>query len=321
MNERLALYDAVERYQLDARRGNALFDLAGFEAEPDSILRRFRQVTGIVAAALVGFGVILWIAANWQDLGRMNRFILLQGAIVAASLGAATMAKHRAPLALAAFLCIGGLFAYFGQTYQTGADPWQLFALWAVLTLPLAFGTRNDVVWAPWTLVASVAISLWIHAHVGHAWSVRGDDLGVHLFGWAACAVLLAAMSGVARRWTGAGVWALRSAGTFVTVLVAVTALGALFDRTVAPQFACALVLFAGAAAMFSRDRWFDLYLLSASALALDTLLVTGLGRWIFKDNHSAEPIGSFLMIGLVAAGLLSLSVTLIMKVAKHHGE
>jgi uncharacterized membrane protein len=265
--------------------------------------------------------VILWIAANWQDLGRMGRFVLLQGALLAAIAGAAAMPKHRAPLALAAFLCIGGLFAYFGQTYQTGADAWQLFALWAVLALPLALGTRSDVVWAPWTLVASVGISLWIHAHIGHAWSVRSEDFGVHVIGWAACMALLVAMSSVAHRWTGAGVWALRSAGTFVTLLVTITALGSLFSSSVAPQFAAGLVMFAAAAALFAQARWFDLYLLSASALALDTLLVAGLAHLLLSGSRTGDPIGSVLMIGLAAAGLLSLSVTLIMKLAKQHGD
>jgi len=47
---------------------------------------------------------------------------------------------------------IGGLFAYFRQTYQTGADAWQLFALWAALGLPLCLGVGSVVPWAPWEI-------------------------------------------------------------------------------------------------------------------------------------------------------------------------
>jgi hypothetical protein len=50
----------------------------------------------------------------------------------------------RTPLSLLALLNIGGLFAYFGQTYQTGADPWQLFSLWAALSLPLCLSVRGE---------------------------------------------------------------------------------------------------------------------------------------------------------------------------------
>ena len=83
------------------------------------------------------------------------------------AVGAAWRPAARAPLALLALLGIGGLFAYFGQTYQTGADPWQLFAWWAALALPLCLGVRSDVLWAPWAAVAVGAISLWVHAHTG----------------------------------------------------------------------------------------------------------------------------------------------------------
>src|ERR1700752_2063305 len=35
------------------------------------------RITALVAAALGGFGLILWIAANWDSLGRYGRFALL----------------------------------------------------------------------------------------------------------------------------------------------------------------------------------------------------------------------------------------------------
>ena len=88
-------------------------------------------------------------------------------------------------------LGIGALFAYFGQTYQTGADPWQLFALWAVLALPLCLGARSDVLWAPWALVVVTAISLWTHAHLGHRWRVQPEDLRTHALAWLLAVLLV----------------------------------------------------------------------------------------------------------------------------------
>ena len=38
---------------------------------------------------------------------------------------------------------IAGLLAFVGQTYQTGADAWQLFATWAALALVWALGRRR----------------------------------------------------------------------------------------------------------------------------------------------------------------------------------
>ena len=89
-------------------------------------------------------------------LGRRRGWLVLTQLALA---GALWRPALRAPLALLAFLGTGGLFAYFGQTYQTGADAWQLFALWGALALPLCLGARSDALWAPWALVVMTAIS------------------------------------------------------------------------------------------------------------------------------------------------------------------
>jgi uncharacterized membrane protein len=163
MNLRLGLYDVAVRHQLDAEAFRRLQAIAGLRDEPDAIARWLPRVVAVLAAALAGLGIILWIAANWDTLGRFGRFALLQGLVLAMGLGALLRPSARAPLALLAMLGIGGLFAYFGQTYQTGADPWQLFALWAALALPLCIAVKSDVLWAPWALVAMSGVSLWTY--------------------------------------------------------------------------------------------------------------------------------------------------------------
>ena len=319
MNMRHALYDWIGRYGLGRAQGDALFRLAGHDAEPQAVARHFWPAVAVLAGALAGFGILLWIAANWQDFGRLGRFALLQGAIAALCAGAVARSAWRAPLALAALLCIGGLFAYFGQTYQTGADPWQLFALWALLALPLCLGARSDVLWAPWALVAVVAVSLWIHAHIGHRWHVRPEDFGIYSIGWAACGVLVAALGAPLRRFSGAGPWAQRTAGALAVVMVTLTALGGLFASRIAPQYALGLAVLAAAALVLAQRRWFDVFLLSAVALALDSLVVGGLAHAMFR--RTGEAIGQLLIIGLVAAGLLALSVSAVTRLARRHGE
>jgi uncharacterized membrane protein len=318
MNPRLALYELAGRYRLDATATSALLADAGLRSEPPSLARRFRPAVLVLAAALGGLGVILWLAANWDTLGRGGRFALLQGTVAVMCAGAAWRPALRASLGLAALLSIGGLFAYFGQTYQTGADPWQLFALWALLALPLAFAARSDVVWAPWALVAMTAVSLWTHAHTGHRWRVESQDLGVYAAAWIASGALVAALGPAATRWTGAGPWALRTAATLAVIGITLAALGALFHRSVAAHYPLALVLFAAAAVLLSRRRGFEIFALSAVALALNVLVVAGLARLLF-DRGGGDPIGRFLFIGLVAAGLLALSVTVITRLARLH--
>ena len=52
-------------------------------------------------------------------------------------------------------------------------------------------------------------------------------------------------------------------------------------------------------------------------ALALNGLLVAGLARWLFETHRGSDLIGHLLLMGLVATGLLSATVTLILRLAR----
>jgi uncharacterized membrane protein len=317
MDLRLALYELAARHRLDAAARHRLEHLAGFHTEPAALPQRLPLGVALLAATLGGLGIIFWIAANWESLGRFGRFALLQAVLLVFCTAALWRPRTRAPLALVALLATGGLFAYFGQTYQTGADPWQLFALWAALTLPLALAVRSDVVWTPWVLVAMTGVSLWVHAHTGHRWRVEPHDLRAHAIGWLSALVLIAATSQPARRFTGAGPWALRTAITLWVLMVTAAGIFGLFHSTIAPHYWLGLALFALAAAALATPRLADVYGLSAVGLGLDTLLVAGVAWGLLHDHRSGEPIGSLLLIGLIAAGLLAATVSLILRVAR----
>lgn len=318
MDLRLALYRLAAEQGLDAAATARLEALAGFDAEPPALKRWLPLGMAALAAALLGLGLIFWIAANWETLGRFGRFAVLQGAIVAMGAAACVRPAWRAPLSLVVLLATGALFAYFGQTYQTGADPWQLFALWAVLTLPLALGVRSELLWVPWTLVAFVGIALWIHAHTGHRWRVEPDDLAVHLVGWAAAGAVVLAMSTIARRLTGAGPWGLRTAVTLAVVVMTSTALTGLFSRSVGTHYVFGLVVLGALAAAFVPRASFDVFALSATALGLNTLIVAGLGRLLLENAH-VDPIGRLFLLGALAAGLLAATVSGVLRLSRAH--
>lgn len=316
MDVRLALYALAERHGLAPAATARLLQHAALDAPPENIAPLAWRGVALVGAALGGLGVILWLAANWDDFGRIGRFALLQGLVLAACAGAAWHAAARKPLLLLALLGIGGLFAYVGQTYQTGADPWTLFALWAVLALPLCLAARSDVLWTPWALVAATAIGLWVHTLLGHRWRAHPDDLPVHGLGWALLALLVAALSRPLARYTGAGPWSLRTAVTLTVAAVSATAIGALFFAKLPPHYVLALALSATAALALAQRRFFEIYALSAVMLGLNTLVVGGLARWLFEGVRG-DPVGAMLLLGLVAAGLLAASVHWILRLAR----
>ncbi len=321
MNLRLELYQLAAEQRLDARATQRLERLAGLNDEPAGLNVWLPRGVAVLAAALCGLGIIFWVAANWETLGRFGRFALLEAVVLIMCLGALRPGAARAPLALLALLGIGGLFAYFGQTYQTGADPWQLFALWAALALPLCWGARSDVLWAPWALVAMSAVALWVHAHTGHQWRVEPRDLLAHLLGWGAAFGVVGALGGPLRRFAGAGIWALRTALTLAVVMLTLTALGGLFHSPIAMHYALGLALLVAAAVVLVQPRGFEVYGLSAVALGLNSLLVAGLARLLFDRHSGGDPIGRLLLLGLVAAGLLAASVALILRLSRSYGD
>jgi uncharacterized membrane protein len=320
MNTRLALLELAAQYQLDAAAQARLWRLAGFDAEPDRLVLWLRRGLALLAAALGGLGIIFWIAANWDAMGRTGHFVLLQGFVVAMCAGAALVPGARQAFSLLALLAIGGLFAYFGQTYQTGADSWQLFALWALLALPVCIGARSDSVWSAWAMVAALAIARWDYAHAGYSWGSDAANLPVHAGAWAAMLALTLALSRPASGVTGAGTWAFRTALTLSTVFVTITALTGVFDTRVAPHYWLGLLLCTLAAWSLARSRLYDLYGLSIVSLGANILAVGGLGRALLIGVHG-EAIGQLLILGLLAAGFLAATVRAILNVSRQRAS
>lgn len=307
MDLRLAVYQLASAHALDAQQTRQLQEVAGFQREPARLAHWLPRGVAVLGAALLGMGLICWVAANWEDFGRMGRFALLQAVFAAACVGAFAVPKARVPLLLLALLAIGGLFAYFGQTYQTGADPWQLFALWAVLALPLCFVARSDVLWTPWMLVLSTAVTLWMQAHVRHSWRIDSSDLSIFLSGWLAVLLACAFVSPLLARWTGAGSWALRLGLVLATILITGTAVSALFGNDIESPYWAGLGLLLVAGVLLATGRFFDVFGLSAVALGINILLVGGLTHVLF--NGHGDGVGALTVLGLLAAVLLALTV------------
>ena len=310
------LYRWTAEQGLDDTRARRLWALSDLDQAPPDALGRLRLGAAGLAAGLLGLGTMMWVAANWGELPRSTRFLLLQGLLAAALLGAWARPAWRGAAGLLALLSLGGLLALFGQTYPTGADAWQLFALWATLALPLCWGARSELVWTPWVLVVVTGISLWTHTHAGFQWQATAATLGVHACGFLAFALLGAGMA-LKPPTPGVQPWAWRAAVLLGVVALSATALGSLIASDVQPQYPLGLLVLAGG--LGAAWYWREVYALSALALALDTLLLAGLGRLMLKGQHG-EPLGTMLLLGLVAAGLLTVSVQLILRRTRPQG-
>lgn len=123
-----------------------------------------------MGAVFLAASVIFFFAYNWKELGHFARFgiveLLLAAAILASwRLGLERM-SGKAALLLATLL-VGALLALIGQTYQTGADPWELFATWALFALPWVAVSRFSPLWLLLLALVNLAVSLYYHAFTG----------------------------------------------------------------------------------------------------------------------------------------------------------
>lgn len=135
--------------------------------EPDRASWRawlLRVLPGL-GTALVLAAVIYFFAANRQRIPPFVRLLLVETGLVL-SVSAFLALRRRAPHAADAALTAAGLFmgvfwAVFGQIYQTGADAWQLFALWAACIAPWLPIRPATALWALWVTTLNIALALW----------------------------------------------------------------------------------------------------------------------------------------------------------------
>lgn len=136
-----------------------------------------RRSSVLIAAVLLGSALIMAIAANWLSWPKVGRIALILVTITALVLFALRTSLQkpkdwasgyglsRLSIDLAT-IAIGGLLALIGQSYQTGADPWQLFALWSLLLLPWMMALRSLFIILLVLTITNVALILFFE--LGH---------------------------------------------------------------------------------------------------------------------------------------------------------
>jgi len=317
MSTRLAILDLTARHRLDAATLASLWRIARLGEPPPDLRALLLRGVGLLAALLAGLGLIFLVAANLDALTRLQQFAVFQTCTAAVCLGAAFFPRMRKPLALLGLMAIGGLFAYFGQTYQTGADPWQLFAVWAVLALPLALGARADIVWSAWVIVAMTGLTAWDAAQSGR-WRFTSEYLGVHMLAALLGTAIAVFMSPALARFSGAGKVAFNLAVVLATVSLTGAGMLAVFakgDHTLFFYLPTLLVLGVGAAFLAQRAL-FDVTALSVIALGIIFLLVAGLLRLV-DSGTSGE--GTLLVLGLAAVGLMTVAMRCILALTREY--
>ncbi|SDU14643.1 DUF2157 domain-containing protein [Halopseudomonas salegens] len=250
--------------------------------------RLLNQVLLLGGVLLLVSGIIFFFAWNWASLARGYKLALALGVlstfVASAWFSVNRPLVHQAML-LGACLMTGALLALIGQTYQSGADIWQLFAVWAVLILPWAWYSASRACWLlVWVLLN---LALWRYFSHSIVWSLfnRWDPQDAML--WVALinlAVLLL-FEGFGLRW-----FALQSRlmqRLSAMVVLGCLGVGGMFvwweSRFAVLAICLALVLLAG----MPFYRWIrpDLSLLALQSFTLIAVTTSGLARILEKTD------------------------------------
>ncbi len=258
-------------------------------------------------------GIIFFFAYNWADLAVVGKFAAVEAGIAVAALAALWRGLDRpdgAAALVAAMVLTGVLLAVIGQVYQTGADPWQLFALWALLALPWTVASSNAAHWLVWLVIVHVAIALVLMERL----VLRGmvsETLAMTAFFLLPFLVLAAREAAV----SGGMGWAEARWTRLVPALAGLAGLGLVATRILFDADAdAALAALAFAAALAAigfvyHRRLPDFALLAAAVGCAMLYLIAAGGRVLFAsiDSDFDTPIPYLLMLGLMIAWVVAL--------------
>lgn len=300
----------------DLRRAGAVDDptyhlLAAHLRPPAQWLEWVRLNLLLTGAALVLSGIVFFFAYNWQAIGRFEKL-----GLVAAAISLSILAAWRAGLdqtggkvlTLAACVMTGVFLAVFGQIYQTGADPYELFTGWAALILPWVALARFSGLWYFWLVLLKTGLGLFWVQVAYPAWGWKGESLCL-----AQAALALAALAAreyaLARgaAWLG-GRWLRVILVVHVLGTLSTLALWAIFDgmaggaESVLHVFAAWLPATAGLY-LWYRHRQPDFTCLALAAADLTGVAVTGLLRLLLGEFFRHDGLGVFFLSCLIIIG------------------
>ena len=274
--------------------------------------------------------VLFFIAFNWDDMGRFAKFGLVEALLILSiflfwkTSPDKQSAKLQSPLLSQVFLLVASIFlgvllAFYGQTYQTGADTWQLFATWCVLMFPWVLASRFPVLWVVWLAILNLSISLYFQTFRGaFSFIFSSDD---KLF-WAlilvnAVALILWELLSPHFKWLE-GSWAKRLIALAIGIPLTFLVMNAVFGRNFNWLPVIIWVISMVVIYVFYYLRKIDLFMLAMACLSGITVILSGVGKILF-DN--IDDIAGFIIMAILVIVLGGISAIWLKNINKNEHQ
>ena len=307
----------------------------------------FDKALLIIGTVALVLSLVFFIAYNWQSLGKIGKFALVEGALVITiALYVALSFRRqfqliRQLLLLIASIITGSLLALFGQIYQTGADTWQLFFAWALLITPWVVIARFPALWLLWLglinaflllyldvanlqfikyslqNISQVAILALFNFIAFYSWLIGFDNKTSSSIPYLfhrinvkkSTAQINSAQTNSSLHWSTYVVGFLST--FFMTYLAIVT----VFDNGNIWATLIATLLWLGWCGFMLwqfYQRRLDLLMLTYLSFSIITVVMFWVGKWLLDDFEG----GGFLLLALLLVGMSSAAVVWLRKVA-----
>jgi len=287
-----------------------------------------RRMLLFFGSALILAGVIYFFAYNWSKMGHFLKFALIEAGIVACILGSHFRGISRPSgkiLLLSSSVLVGVLLAVYGQTYQTGADAFELFMGWAVLILGWVIISEFSPLWLIWLILLNIGVTLYWKQVGNPAYSIRHEFLSLALAflnGIALAFYEIGLQQGL--KWLGKR-WLRSILLTGSLIALTLPTLGLIVVPGEAKGITMFVALAWGMTAtggyLYYRYELRDMIPLAIIISNACIILLTLLGKGLFHGIRGSEA-GLFLLFSLIILAVVSMAVFLLRSIAaKMAGE
>lgn len=306
-NDKQQILDWVASGHLAPSQLERALEVTHSVPSPADNLRFLSRVVLTFAMLLLCSGVIFFFAYNWDDLSRYSKFAIAQGALILSLLPLLRLNPQQPAgqtALFAACLLVGALLALVGQTYQSGADTYELFLVWAALIAPWVLLARLPALWLLLLLLLNLSLGLaLVNLAIDHLFAPFTDPLwSIFALNSSAAGLWMLTTKGSAH--TALLRWGERIIALFCLLIITGLAIG--YVNAWNNSDALTLPVWLGFSLLWLyryRLRQLELTMLSAWALAAIILAVIILAEAL-ADSIATEAL--FLLLTLSMMGLSS---------------
>lgn len=269
----------------------------------------------LIGSALLLAAVVYFFAFNWDALSRWQKLGILQAGTLGVLIGGQVIGFNRLGgqlLLMAASVFVGVSFAVFGQVYQTGADAFGFFGMWALCISPWVLAGAFAPLWTLWfALVNLTAYFFWdqvgqFHDKINYTYlcllitAINGSGL-----------ILRERLAPKAQWLQGVWIRPLFVSGTVIPLLI--PALSLILDARPSDPYSlllgtCLWVVCLGFTHVYFTRKDFDSTAVCIVLGNVATYLVVGISR-VLDELDAYDDGGGFLLMALIIGGITTLLV------------